>query len=57
MDVFQHYDPELAAALQVFPGSASLDLIDWNDLPGTREKVQHGLELLLAPLTVNLQMK
>jgi acetyl esterase/lipase len=47
-DLLQTYDPELVAALQTFPGSAFLDLIDWHDLPTTREKARQVLEKALA---------
>ncbi len=47
-DLLQTYDPELVAALQTFPGSAFLDLIDWHDLPATREKARQVLEKALA---------
>lgn len=48
IDLLQSYDPELVAALQTFPGSVFLDLIDWHDLPATREKARQVLEEALA---------
>jgi acetyl esterase/lipase len=51
MDLLQRYDPELVAALQTFPGSAFLDLIDWHDLPATREKTRQVLEKALAGIS------
>ena len=45
MDTMQHYDPELVAALELFPVG---DMINWNDLPAGREFARTMFEALAA---------
>ncbi len=45
MDTMQHYDPELVAALQLFPVG---DMINWNDLPAGREFARTMFEAMAA---------
>jgi acetyl esterase/lipase len=45
MDITQRYDPELVVALQVLQGRP---LVNWNDLPGSRQTAKQTLAALEA---------
>ena len=41
----QRYDPELLAVLQTFP---SMSLVNWDDLPATRQATGEMLKMMMA---------